>query len=79
MSQFGTAQTGFPNFLDEAQQIRLIQAVFEQIAVTKHRHQQIIEVVSDAGTQLSQGFHLLRMAKLSFQGFALGNVAPYYV
>ena len=46
----------------------------KEVAVTLHDREQVIEVVSDATSQLPDGFHLLSLAKLGLESFAFSDV-----
>ena len=65
---------GAGDFLGRAAQLRLGAQTFQQeLRVARNHHQQIVEVMRDAARQTSDGFHLLRLAKLLFEGAALGT------
>ncbi len=66
---------GARDFLGRAAQVRLGSEAFEQeFRVTQNHHQKIVEIVSDASGETADGFHLLRLAQLLFEGAALGDV-----
>ena len=46
----------------------------KKVAVTRHDREQVIEVMSDASSELSDGFHLLSLAKLGLKLFALSDL-----
>ena len=49
-------------------------ALQQELGVPGDHHQQIVEVVGDAAGEAADGFHLLRLAELLFEGAALGDV-----
>ncbi len=42
----------------------------EEVQASDHHGQHVVEVVRDTASQLSYGFHLLRLPKLAFETFA---------
>jgi len=42
----------------------------QQIEVTHHRHQQVVEIVRDTAGKLADGLHLLGLAQLLLRLFA---------
>src|SRR6266849_5504589 len=49
----------------------------QALIVSLDEHQEIVEVMSYAASQLSDGFHFLGMAELIFQPFMLGDVVEH--
>ena len=59
----------------QTQRILVRHLVEHQVGVAENRRQQVVEVVGDAAGQLSDCFHLLRLAQLLLELAAVGDVA----
>ena len=71
----GGALGGVGNFLRGAAQARIgAEALEQEFGVAGDHHQQIVEVVRDAAGEPADGFHLLGLTELQFQGSGLGDV-----
>ena len=63
------------NFLSGTAKLRVGSHTFEQkFRITGNHHQQVVKVVRDTACEASDGFHLLRLTQLLFEGAALGDV-----
>ena len=73
------ALCGAGDFLSGTAKLRVGSHAFEQkFRITRNHHQQVIEVVRDTACEPSDGFHLLRLTQLLFEGAALGDVLGKY-
>jgi hypothetical protein len=60
--------------IDQPMQARIVrQALAQQVEITHHRHQQIVEVVRNTAGQLSNGLHFLCLPQLLLRLFAGGD------
>ena len=50
-------------------------SLFQQSGIAHYDGKQIIEIMGDAAGKLTDGVHLLGLPELSFQLFALGEIA----
>jgi len=51
-------------------------ALHAELGVTVDDREQVVEIVRDAAGQRAEAFHLLRLAQLVFEFFALGDIFP---
>src|SRR5687768_8062359 len=66
--------TRFLNLLDiAAERSSRLQLLEVQVAVTDDRGEEVVEIMSDASSEFSHRFHLLRLPELFFKSLALGD------
>ena len=61
--------------VDQPLRARIVrQLLAQQIEISDHRHQEIVEVVSDTAGELAEALHLLRLKELLLSLLACGNL-----
>ena len=72
LCQRGASLGPLHGVLQQAMASRVVrQPLFQQAQAAQNRHQQIVEIVSDAARQLPDGIHLLRFEQLRERSFPL--------
>ena len=74
LGQRSAALGALQRAIDQPMQARIVgQALAQQIEITHHRHQQIVEVMRDAAGELADRLHLLCLPQLLLRLFAGGD------